>query len=75
MTTAELTSLFNLFVEALGKLQSDKSEVQAATEALAAAQTALEKEVSDVGGSTTALNDAVVAVKNGIDALVATVIS
>ena len=71
MTTAELTGLFNLFVEALDKLSADKSEVQTATEALAAAQAALSKEEGDVGGSTEALIAAAGAVKAGIDDLVA----
>ena len=69
-TISEFTSLVNLFVEALQVLQTDKSEVVAAQEALAAAQAALAKEEGDVGGSTAGLQGAWDAVKLAGDELV-----
>lgn len=69
-TISEFTSYINLFVEAVEKLQADKSEVTAAQEALAAAQTALAKEEGDVVGSTTTLQDSWNAVKAAGDDIV-----
>ena len=70
-TVSEFTSLVNLFVEALDRLSTDKSEVTLAQEALAAAQAALAKEEGDVGGSTANLQSAWDAVKAAGDGLVA----
>jgi hypothetical protein len=74
-TTAEFTGLINLFVEALDRLQADKSEVTAAQEALLAAQTALAKEEADVTGATTSLTDIWGSVKLKGDELVAQLVS
>jgi prefoldin subunit 5 len=73
MTLSELTSLFNLFAEALGTLQTDKSEVRAAEEALNTAQSVLAKETADLGGSTSSLSEAAEGLKSGIDSIVAEV--
>lgn len=69
-TISEFTSYINLFVEAVEKLQADKSEVTAAQEALSAAQAALAKEEGDVVGSTTTLQDSWNAVKAAGDDIV-----
>jgi len=70
-TVSEFSSLVNLFLEALDRLQIDKSEVQLAEEALAAAQAALTKEQGDVGSATDALIGAWDGVKTTGDLLVA----
>ena len=70
-TVSEFSSLVNLFLEALDRLQIDKSEVQLAEEALAAAQAALQKEQGDVGSATDALINAWDGVKVTGDLLVA----
>jgi|PlaIllAssembly_1097288.scaffolds.fasta_scaffold726288_2 hypothetical protein len=70
-TISEFNSFINLFVEAVQVLQSDKSEVTAAQEALSAAQAALTKEEADVGGSKTTLNGAWEQVKVAGDSIVA----
>ena len=70
-TISEFNSLINLFVEAVQVLQTDKSEVTAAQEALSAAQAALNKEEADVGGSKTTLNGAWEQVKVAGDSIVA----
>ena len=73
-TVSEFSSLVNLFVEALDRLQQDKSEVQLAEEALAAAQAALAKEEGDVGSATDALIGAWDSVKVTGDLLVSQLI-
>lgn len=75
MTLAELQQSINLFVEAIERLQADKSEAVAAAEEAAAAAARAEKEAGDVGGSATAVNDAATMLKDGIDALVAEVMA
>jgi hypothetical protein len=70
-TVSEFSQLVSLFVEALERLQTDKSEVSYAQEQLAAAQAALAKEEGDVTGSTSALVEAWGAVKVAGDSLVA----
>ncbi len=75
MTIAELQQSINLFVEAIERLQADKSEAVLAAEEAAAAASRAEKEAADVGGSTTAVNDAATELKAGIDALVAEVVA
>ena len=70
-TVSEFSSLVNLFLEALDRLQQDKSEVQLAEEALAAAQAALAKEQGDVGSATSSLIGAWDGVKTTGDLLVA----
>ena len=70
-TVSEFSSLVNLFIEALDRLAQDKSEVQLAQEALAAAQAALAKEQGDVGSATDALINAWDGVKVTGDLLVA----
>ena len=74
MTIAELQQSINLFVEAIERLQADKSEAVAAAEEAAAAAARAEKETSDVAGSTEAVTAAATVLKDGIDALVAEVI-
>lgn len=69
-TISEFSGLVNLFLEALERLQQDKSEVQLAQEALAAAQAALAKEQGDVGSATDALISAWDGVKVTGDLLV-----
>ena len=73
-TVSEFSSLVNLFLEALDRLQIDKSEVQLAEEALAAAQAALQKEQGDVGSATDALINAWDGVKVTGDLLVSSLI-
>ena len=73
-TVSEFSSLVNLFLEALDRLQIDKSEVQLAEEALAAAQAALQKEQGDVGSATDALIGAWDGVKTTGDLLVSSLI-
>lgn len=73
-TISEFTSYINLFVEAVERLQADKSEVTAAQEALAAAQAALVKEEGDVVGSTSTLQGAWDAVKLAGDEIVASLV-
>ena len=73
-TVSEFSSLVNLFLEALDRLQIDKSEVQLAEEALAAAQAALQKEQGDVGSATDALINAWDGVKATGDLLVSSLI-
>jgi hypothetical protein len=74
MTIAELQQSINLFVEAIEKLQADKSEAVAAAEEAAAAAARAEKEAGDVAGSTEGVTATATALKNGIDAMVAEVI-
>ena len=74
MTIAELQQSINLFVEAIERLQADKSEAVAAAEEAAAAAARAEKESGDVAGSTEAVTAAATVLKDGIDALVAEVI-
>lgn len=69
-TISEFSGLVNLFLEALERLQQDKSEVQLAQEALAAAQASLAKEQGDVGSATDALINAWDGVKVTGDLLV-----
>lgn len=69
-TISDFNALINLFVEAVEKLQTDKSEVVAAQEALNTAQAALAKEQGDVAGSTTTLQDAWNSVKAAGDEIV-----
>ena len=73
-TVSEFTSLVSLFVEALERLQADKSEVVYAQEQLAAAQAALAKEQGDVVSATDALVGAWDSVKVTGDLLVAQLI-
>jgi hypothetical protein len=73
-TVSEFTQLVGLFVEALDRLSADKSEVTQAQEALAAAQAALAKEETDVGGSASSLVAAWDGVKAAGDSLVAALI-
>ena len=70
-TVSEFTQLVSLFVEALERLQTDKSEVVYAQEQLAAAQAALAKEQGDVVSATDALVGSWDAVKVTGDLLVA----
>jgi hypothetical protein len=74
MTIAELQQSINLFVEAIEKLQADKSEAVAAAEEAAAAAIRAEKEAGDVSGSTEAVNVAATTLKAAIDELVLEVI-
>ena len=74
MTIAELQQSINLFVEAIEKLQPDKSEAVAAAEEAAAAAARAEKEAGDVGDATEGVNATATALKAGIDALVAEVV-
>lgn len=74
MTIAELQQSINLFVEAIEKLQADKSEALAAAEEAAAAAARAEKEAGDVSGATECVNATATALKAGIDALVAEVV-
>ena len=74
MTIAELQQSINLFVEAIEKLQADKSEALAAAEEAAAAAARAEKEAGDVGDATEGVNATATALKAGIDALVAEVV-
>lgn len=74
MTIAELQQSINLFVEAIEKLQTDKSEAVAAAEEAAAAAARAEKEAGDVSGATEGVNATATALKSGIDALVAEVV-
>lgn len=69
-TISDFNALINLFVEAVEKLQADKSEVVAAQEALNTAQVALAKEQGDVAGSTTTLQEAWDSVKEAGDEIV-----
>lgn len=74
MTIAELQQSINLFVEAIEKLQVDKSEAVAAAEEAAAAAARAEKEAGDVAGATEGVNETATALKGAIDALVAEVV-
>jgi hypothetical protein len=74
-TISDFNSLINLFVEAVEKLQVDKSEVTAAQEALNTAQAALLKEQGDVTGSTTTLQEAWGEVKAAGDEIVAALVA
>ena len=69
-TVSEFQQLVSLFVEALDRLTADKSEVVVAQEQLAAAQAALAKEESDVGGAAETLTTVWGNVKAAGDSLV-----
>ena len=69
-TISEFQQFVSLFIEALDRLSADKSEVVVAQEQLAAAQAALAKEESDVGGAAETLTTVWGNVKTAGDSLV-----
>ena len=69
-TISEFQQFVSLFIEALDRLSADKSEVVVAQEQLAAAQAALAKEESDVGGAAETLTTVWSNVKAAGDSLV-----
>ena len=69
-TISEFQQFVSLFIEALDRLSADKGEVVVAQEQLAAAQAALAKEESDVGGAAETLTTVWGNVKTAGDSLV-----